>query len=62
MNALLTGEDVFIVSLICSICSVKGDGFSVRIICSVLVVLPLKSTVEDQTKECQSWAFRRLSF
>ena len=35
---------------------------SVRIICSVPVVSPLKNIVEDQTKKCQSWAFRRLRF
>ena len=38
------------------------SGFSVRIICSVPVVSPLKNIVEDQMKKCQSWAFRRLRF
>ena len=66
VNAILTGEDVFIVSLMGSknFLFIRHfiSGFSVRIICSVLVVSPLKSIVEDQIKECQSWAFRRLRF
>ena len=66
MNDVLTGEDVFIISHIGSkkLLFTRHfiSGFSVRIIRSVLVVSPLKSIVEDQIKECQSWAFRRLRF
>ena len=65
MNAVLTSEDVFIVSLMGSKIVLFTrhfiSGFSVRIICSVLVSR-LKSIVEDQINECLSWAIRRLRF